>query len=52
MVRTVSEDLARKRAPAFYFEEEHDEAEARSAMADAQAILKLGRRLAKRLQAQ
>lgn len=48
-IRAISADLARKRAPAFYFEEEHDESEARFASAQAQWVLQLGRTLATQL---
>lgn len=49
-IEDISADLARKRAPAFYFEAEHDEAEARTAFTHAVKVLQLGRQLAIRLQ--
>jgi HEPN domain-containing protein len=41
----VSAELARKRAPAFYFEEEHDEVDARTAMGQASRIVAIGQGL-------
>lgn len=49
-IKDISADLARKRAPAFYFEAEHNEAEARTAFAEAEKVLQFGRKLAARLQ--
>ena len=50
-IRNVSTDLATKRAPAFYFEEEHDEKDAANAFSQAQRILQIGLQLAQRLSA-
>lgn len=44
----ISADLARKRAPAFYFEEESDRHEAEAALAQAERVSSFGRQLAQR----
>lgn len=49
-IKDISADLARKRAPAFYFEAEHDETEARTAFIQADKVLQFGRKLAAQLQ--
>lgn len=45
----ISSELARKRAPAFYFEEDYSQNEARRAAQDAEIVLKFGKSFIKKL---
>jgi len=50
-VEMLSARLAARRAPAFYFEVEYDEAEAREAVSAAEQVMAFGRGLIKQLRA-